>query len=212
MPQLSKDFNSTEFASHYNGVTTPVPPPLMPHLQRLADNLQVLRDAVGRGITINSGYRTVAHNAAVGGKIGSQHLDAAAADFTIEGMAPSHAYCMVKALIKDGQMREGGLGAYVAHTHYDPRGTPARWTTGITEPDCSEVSVPEDKKEDNMAVLLKREGSGGAVWLFTGASLTRVSDKPAMDRLRELGVVSDKPAKTITAAKFNALQKDLGLE
>ncbi len=157
MGDLTKDFDSTEFASVFRGVTTQVPKQLWPHLQRLANNLQVLRDTVGRSITINSGYRTVRHNAAVGGTTESQHLDAAAADFTIAGLSPSHSYCMMELLIKDGQVRQGGLGAYVAHTHYDPRGTPARWTKGITKPDCSEVSLPDDdapppvEEEDDMA-------------------------------------------------------------
>lgn len=177
MGDLTKNFDSREFASHYRGVTTQVPQHLWHHLQRLADNLQVLRDAVGRPIGISSGYRTVRHNAAVGGSKASQHLDAAAADFYIAGRTADDSYCMVSALIKSGKMREGGLGAYATHTHYDPRGTPARWTKGVPVPDCSEVVPPRPpappKKEGNLTEAQERVAQ-----LFAQATLLATHGQP----------------------------------
>ena len=187
MVQLTKDFRSEEFASTYNGVTTQVPQQLWPHLQRLANNLQVLRDAVGRPIGISSGYRTVRHNAAVGGAKGSQHLDAAAADFYIAGLTPADSYCMVEALIKNGKMRQGGLGAYGGHVHYDPRGTPARWTKGVPVPDCSEVVLPvppapsptPPKKEGNLTEAQERVAQ-----LFAQATLLATHGQPLPETLK----------------------------
>ncbi len=180
MGDLTKNFDSTEFASHFRGVTTQVPQQLWHHLQRLANNLQVLRDAVGRPIGITSGYRTVRHNEAVGGAKGSQHLDAAAADFYIAGLTADDAYCLTAALIKDGKMREGGLGAYATHTHYDPRGTISRWTKGVPVPDCSEVVLPAPprppappKKEGNLTEAQERVAQ-----LFAQATLLATHGQP----------------------------------
>ena len=48
--------------------------------------LQCIREHFGKPITITSGYRTAAHNAAVGGAKSSQHLLGRAADFYVEGV------------------------------------------------------------------------------------------------------------------------------
>lgn len=45
--------------------------------------LQALRDLVAQPFTITSGYRTVEHNAAVGGVENSQHLVGEAVDVTV---------------------------------------------------------------------------------------------------------------------------------
>ena len=53
------------------------------NLQALCENvLQPLRDSIGRPIAINSGYRSVALNRAVGGSMKSQHLKGEAADLS----------------------------------------------------------------------------------------------------------------------------------
>ena len=48
--------------------------------QTLVVLLQAIREHFGKPITITSGYRTAAHNAAVGGAKSSQHLLGRAAD------------------------------------------------------------------------------------------------------------------------------------
>ena len=48
--------------------------------------LQCIREHFGKPITITSGYRTAAHNAAVGGAKSSQHLLGRAADIQVAGV------------------------------------------------------------------------------------------------------------------------------
>ena len=50
--------------------------------------LQPLRDAVEKPIIINSGYRCLKLNAAVGGVPTSQHVQGQAADIRVDGMTP----------------------------------------------------------------------------------------------------------------------------
>ncbi len=54
---------------------------------RLVQRLQVVRDIIGRPITINSGYRCPDHNLAVGGGENSLHVRGMAADITCENIA-----------------------------------------------------------------------------------------------------------------------------
>jgi uncharacterized protein YcbK (DUF882 family) len=54
---------------------------------KLAACCQRLRDAVGQVVTLKSAYRCQAHNAAVGGKDASFHMDGMAADPTCAGLS-----------------------------------------------------------------------------------------------------------------------------
>ncbi len=56
--------------------------------RELLERLQALRDALGRPVIINSGYRNPAHNAAVGCSPTSYHLRGMAADIRVPGMSP----------------------------------------------------------------------------------------------------------------------------
>ncbi len=55
---------------------------------KLVELLQKLRDKLGTGININSGYRCRRHNAAVGGDAASNHVKGKAADIIVPGVAP----------------------------------------------------------------------------------------------------------------------------
>ena len=85
--------------------------------------LEQIRAAAGGAVTINSGYRTTAYNAQVGGARYSQHLRGTAADIVVEGAGP----------LLVGQMAEyylgsrGGIGVYQTFTHVDTRSGKARW-------------------------------------------------------------------------------------
>jgi uncharacterized protein YcbK (DUF882 family) len=68
---MTKNFSLSEFTSK-DGAKTPVK--VLKKLQILAENLQVLRDEINLPITINSGYRSKAHNAQIGGALSSQHI------------------------------------------------------------------------------------------------------------------------------------------
>ena len=123
--QITKNFNMSEM--EYYDI---VPPQLIANAKELLENLQVLRDVCGKSITIISGYRSPERNKAVGGSTMSQHMLANAADIQIIGMTPQQMYDLVEKLIKEGKMKQGGLGLYPREggwIHYDTRGTKARW-------------------------------------------------------------------------------------
>lgn len=122
--KLTKNFNLREFKCN-DGSSTPLD--VVRNLEKLATNLQVLRDKVGEPITITSGYRSEPHNKKIGGAKNSQHVLGTAADFKVKGMRPKEVYAIIENLIKKGEMMEGGLGLYSNWIHYDIRGTKARW-------------------------------------------------------------------------------------
>ena len=128
-------------------------------MQRLANQLQALRDVVG-AITINSCYRTLAHNTEIGGATNSQHLTAKAADFVVPGVSKADVYCAVLRLIP-GSMEEGGLGWYGegGHIHYDVRGFKRRWNeTDGALPVCPPVVSPPQEDEDMSLILVRKKG------------------------------------------------------
>lgn len=121
---LTTNFNLAEFACKDG---TPVPADLIPNVELLAKNLQVLRDHLGEPIHINSGYRSPAHNAKVGGKKNSYHMKAMAADITCKSKTPKQLAAIIEKLIAAKKMKQGGLGIYPGFVHYDVRGSRARW-------------------------------------------------------------------------------------
>lgn len=126
MEQLTKNFALHEFACN-DKANTPVPCDLLPNVTRLADQIQIIRDYVGIPIHINSGYRTKAYNDAVGGSPKSQHLQAKAADMVTNKYTPKQFAAIIKKLIKEGKILQGGVGVYPSFVHYDIRLTEARW-------------------------------------------------------------------------------------
>lgn len=123
--KLTENFDSEEFDCKDG---TPVPEELMDNCKELAENLQVLRDYLGVPVRITgSGYRTEAHNKKVKGAKNSQHLKAKAADINADGYTPLRLSVVIKNLIKEGKMKEGGVGVYPGFVHYDIRGTATRW-------------------------------------------------------------------------------------
>jgi uncharacterized protein YcbK (DUF882 family) len=123
--QLTKNFSLSEFDCKDG---TKVPANLIPNVQKLANNLQVLRDYLKVPVRITgSGYRTPSHNKKVGGAKNSQHLTASASDINADGFTPVQLAKVIEKLIAEGKMNEGGIGIYKGFVHYDIRGTKARW-------------------------------------------------------------------------------------
>lgn len=122
--QLTKNFKLDEFKCHDG---TGVPVEYLGNVQLLADNLQVLRDDLGKPVRVISGYRTLAWNTAHGGATESQHLIAKAGDLQVTGMSAKSLCARIKKLIEEGKMKQGGVGLYPSFVHYDVRGTAARW-------------------------------------------------------------------------------------
>jgi len=114
--QLSANFHENEFRCR--GTNTLPPNSMDPELIRV---LQAIRDHYGVPVTINSGYRSQRHNAAVGGAPNSQHILGKAADFTVRGVPPSEVFRFLD------RTHPGGLGRYNSFTHIDTRATRARW-------------------------------------------------------------------------------------
>lgn len=159
---LTENFSLSEFASR----GTPVPEPYLSNVKRLAENLQVLRNYLGKPIQINSAYRTLAHNTSVNGAKNSQHLVAKAADITVKGLKPNEVYCAVETLIAQGQMQQGGLGLYPTFVHYDVRDTRNRWQgKGVLVPSCGGATTkPASSLDLAKAVRKNSEWSQKLGW------------------------------------------------
>lgn len=122
--KLTKDFNRSEFDCNDGSA---MPKEVLLNIQKLANQLQVLRDCLGVPITVNSAYRSLSYNKKIGGVSNSQHVLGKAADITAKGYTPAQVYARIEQLIKSGDMLQGGLGSYSTFTHYDIRKTRARW-------------------------------------------------------------------------------------
>jgi zinc D-Ala-D-Ala carboxypeptidase len=97
--RLGKNFTLDEFVVTATGIENIPGEKEIKNLRELVENiLQPLRDALGKAIIINSGYRSPAVNKAIGGAGGSQHLEGKAADFKIVGMTNQEIINVIRAL------------------------------------------------------------------------------------------------------------------
>lgn len=122
--KLTKNFSKSEFDSK-DGAE--MPKDVLNNVKILAENLQVLRDAIGKPIKINSGYRSKSHNKNIGGSRNSQHLLGKAADIVVKGMTSKTVLKIIENLILTKDMQDGGIGYYSNFTHYDIRQNKSRW-------------------------------------------------------------------------------------
>lgn len=100
--------------------------------------LDAIRAEVGFPFLINSGYRTPAHNAKVGGKPNSAHLRGHAAD--IRALTDAQKRAIAKAAIAHGITRIGWARTYI-HLDNDPT-LPQRvvWNYGNPSPAYSSLA------------------------------------------------------------------------
>ena len=114
--QLSPHFRLAEFASKDGADKVLVEDDLVTLLEKI-------REAAGGAVVINSGYRSPAHNSAVGGVSNSQHVYGRAADIVVEGASP----LLVGQIAEYYLDRRGGIGVYQTFTHVDTRAIRSRW-------------------------------------------------------------------------------------
>ena len=98
------------------------------NVQRLAEELQYIRDFIQRPITINSGYRCESYNSTIPGSSSrSQHVLGKAADIVVSGMSSTEVFEELDELQHKGKIHTGGMGLYDNFVHYDIRGYRKRW-------------------------------------------------------------------------------------
>jgi uncharacterized protein YcbK (DUF882 family) len=124
MGDLTKNFSKSEFNCNCG---CDMPEEVFDNVEVHAQNLQTIRDFLNESIKINSGYRCPSYNSKVGGASKSQHLTGNASDLVAQSHTPSQLADVIEGLIRIGAIEEGGLGRYNTFTHYDRRGTKARW-------------------------------------------------------------------------------------
>ena len=102
---------------------------LLPNIQKLANQLQYVRDYIDEPIYINIGYRPRWYEIAQGRSGNSQHVYGKAADIRADETTPKLMYEIIEDLISKGEILQGGLGSptYDTFTHYDIRKKRARW-------------------------------------------------------------------------------------
>ena len=128
MKQLTKNFNLSEFLyskwfdkrtqalviKMYNETNS-----IQHNIQKLANQLQTLRNELGVPVIINIAYRPVFYEVSKGRDGTSQHTKGKAADITAQGLKPKYVAAKIEQLISSGDMLQGGLGVYSTFCHYD---------------------------------------------------------------------------------------------
>jgi uncharacterized protein YcbK (DUF882 family) len=97
------------------------------NIQKLANQLQYVRDFLELPITLTNAYRCRSHNKEVGGVSDSQHILGKAADLQVKGLTTAELYTAVDILAEYNHVLQGGLGLYNTFVHYDIRGNKTRW-------------------------------------------------------------------------------------
>ena len=125
--KLTNNFSLSEFECKCG---CEMPAFVKENVKKLAENLQVLRDVVGR-IDLTNAYRCKEHNADVGGSTNSQHIKGKAADIKSNTLSPIEIASITDNLMKSEKFKLGGIGIYNTFTHVDIRGYKARWSKTI---------------------------------------------------------------------------------
>ena len=124
--KLTKNFSKSEFECKCN---CEMPEEVLYNIQKVANQLQIIRDKVNIPIKVNSAYRCLKHNRSIGSNDSSQHPKGNAVDIVIKGQIPEQTANLIELLISNGDILQGGLGKYNTFTHYDigHNGRKRRW-------------------------------------------------------------------------------------
>lgn len=124
------------------------------NVQRLAEELQYIRNYIQRPITINSGYRCESYNNTIPGSSSrSQHVLGKAADIVVSGMNSTQVFEQLDELQHKGKIHTGGMGLYDTFVHYDIRGYRKRWNYSSN----SNVSYSNSTFTESPVVLEKEQ-------------------------------------------------------
>ena len=125
--KLTDNFYLSEFTDSNTatrlGIKNETSPNIIGNLKLLADGLEQVRKLLGYPLFINSGYRSLALNKAVGGSNTSAHVYGYAADFTCRKFGtPNEIVKKIKASgIKYDQLIEEGGNTGWVHISFDPK-------------------------------------------------------------------------------------------
>lgn len=143
MTQLSKNFSLAELTysgtAISKGIDNTPTPEVISSLQILVDNvLQPIREKQGKPIKINSGYRSPAVNASVGGSTNSDHCRGQAADIEIAGMANGDLAKWIQANFKFTQLilefyTQGVPDSGWVHVSYNPNDLKCQVLTAVKQ-------------------------------------------------------------------------------
>lgn len=117
------------------------------NLKTLAENvLQPVRDAFGKGVKVNSGYRHPDVNAAVGGSRTSDHCKGMAADIEIPGVANHELATWIEQNLKFTQVilefyTKGIPDSGWVHVSFDPANLKCQTLTAVKQ-DGKTVYLP----------------------------------------------------------------------
>ena len=90
-------------------------------MARLAEKLEEVRKVLGKPIMINSAFRSIEVNAAVGGVKSSQHCLGCAADIRVPGMTPDE---VVRAIMASKIQYDQLIREFDSWTHISIPNTP----------------------------------------------------------------------------------------
>ena len=138
MMRLSANFTLAEL-THSNtaverGIDNTPGPEALANLKELARRLQIMRDDIGKPLSINSGFRNPRVNRAVRGVANSQHVTGRAADISVTGHDRKE---LVVAALKAGFT---GIGLGRNFLHVDTR--PGPLTVWQYQADATRLWVP----------------------------------------------------------------------
>ena len=134
--KLSENFSSFEFNCHCSECSLTLIDD--DHVHRL----QIMREMVGKPITLNDGYRCPIHNKEVGGVVNSQHVVGTATDIRIDGMSIPELYELCCGIFD-------GVGIYDTFVHCDSRGVKARWDLRTDRSHPINLSITKDEIDNN---------------------------------------------------------------
>ncbi len=107
--RITSNFKKSEFDCNCG---CEMPDEVFFNIEKLANQLQYLRDFIELPVGITNAYRCRSHNKVVGGVSNSQHILGKACDIQANGISPQEIYDTIEMLIEQGLIKQGGLGLY----------------------------------------------------------------------------------------------------